>query len=90
MKPIRHSAWFMVMPVMVVLLFTAIIPLMTVVNYSVQDILGPTRRVFVGDEWFRDTLGDPNLQRALLRQLVFSTCVLIIEIPLGLGLRQMQ
>lgn len=86
MKPIRHSAWFMVMPVMIVLLFTAIIPLMTVVNYSVQDILGPTRRVFVGDEWFRDTLGDPNLQRALLRQLVFSTCVLIIEIPLGLGL----
>lgn len=86
MKPIRHSAWFMVMPVMIVLLFTAIIPLMTVVNYSVQDILGPTRRVFVGDEWFRDTLGDPNLQRALLRQLIFSTCVLIIEIPLGLGL----
>jgi len=86
MKPIRHSAWFMVMPVMIVLLFTAIIPLMTVVNYSVQDILGPTRRVFVGDEWFRDTLGDPNLQRALLRQLIFSACVLIIEIPLGLGL----
>ena len=86
MKPIRHSAWFMIMPVMIVLLFTAIIPLMTVVNYSVQDILGPTRRVFVGDEWFRDTLGDPNLQRALLRQLIFSTCVLIIEIPLGLGL----
>ena len=86
MKPIRHSAWFMVMPVMIVLLFTAIIPLMTVVNYSVQDILGPTRRVFVGDEWFRDTLGDPNLQRALLRQLIFSSCVLIIEIPLGLGL----
>lgn len=86
MKPIRHSAWFMVMPVMIVLLFTAIIPLMTVVNYSVQDILGPTRRVFVGTEWFRDTLQDPNLQRALLRQLVFSSCVLVIEIPLGLGL----
>ena len=86
MKPIRHSAWFMVMPVMIILLFTAIIPLMTVVNYSVQDILGPTRRVFVGDEWFRDTLRDPNLQRALLRQLIFSTCVLLIEIPLGLGL----
>ena len=76
----------MVMPVMIILLFTAIIPLMTVVNYSVQDILGPTRRVFVGDEWFRDTLRDPNLQRALLRQLIFSTCVLLIEIPLGLGL----
>ena len=86
MKPVRHSAWFLVMPVMLVVLFTAVIPLMTVVNYSVQDILGPDRRVFVGTEWFHDTLLDDNLQRALLRQVVFSTCVLLIEIPLGLGL----
>jgi glycerol transport system permease protein len=86
MKPVRHSAWFLVIPVMVVVLFSAVIPLMTVVNYSVQDILGPDRHVFVGTEWFSDTLSDPELQRALLRQLVFSGCVLLIEIPLGLGL----
>ena len=86
MKPVRHSAWLLVLPVMVVVLFTAVIPLMTVVNYSVQDILGPDRRVFVGTEWFSDTMGDPELQRALLRQVVFSVCVLLIEIPLGLGL----
>ena len=30
--------------------FSAIVPLMTVVNYSVQDILGPDQRVFVGIE----------------------------------------
>ncbi len=86
MKPIKQSAWLLVLPVMVVLSFSAIIPLMTVVNYSVQDILGPTRHVFVGTEWFSDTLQDPELQRALLRQLVFSSCVLLIEIPLGLSL----
>ncbi len=86
MKPVRHSAWFLVAPVMLVVLFTAVIPLMTVVNYSVQDIMGPTRHVFVGDEWFRDTLHAPELQQALLRQVVFSVCVLLIEIPLGLGL----
>ncbi len=86
MKPVKQSAWFLVLPVMVVVLFCAIIPLMTVVNYSVQDILGPDRRVFVGDEWFRDTLHDPELQKALVRQLIFSGCVLLIEIPLGLAL----
>jgi len=86
MKPVRHSAWFLVAPVMLVVLFTAVIPLMTVVNYSVQDIMGPTRHVFVGDEWFRDTLHAPELQQALLRQVIFSVCVLLIEIPLGLGL----
>ena len=59
---------------------------MTVVNYSVQDILGPDRRVFVGDEWFRDTLRNTELHDAFIRQVVFSGCVLLIEIPLGLGL----
>ncbi len=86
MKPIRHSAWFLVTPVLIVVLFSAVIPLMTVVNYSVQDLLGPDRHVFVGTEWFSDTLGDPELQRALLRQVIFSGSVLLIEIPLGLGL----
>jgi glycerol transport system permease protein len=28
-------------------------PLMTVVNYSVQDIFGPDSRFFVGTEWFK-------------------------------------
>ena len=86
MKPTNHAAWLLVLPVIVVVAFSAIIPLMTVVNYSVQDILGPTRRVFVGDEWFRDTLHNPELHEAFVRQVVFSACVLLIEIPLGLAL----
>jgi glycerol transport system permease protein len=55
--------------------FSAILPLMTVVNYSVQDIISPERRVFVGTEWFA---GDARrgAARALLRQLTFSLAVL--------------
>jgi len=86
MKPINQKGWLLILPVLVVVAFSAVIPLMTVVNFSVQDILGPDRRVFVGTEWFSDTLHDPELQRALLRQVIFSGCVLLIEIPLGLGL----
>ena len=86
MKPVNHRAWLLVIPVIVVVAFSAIIPLMTVVNYSVQDILGPDRRVFVGDEWFRDTLRNTELHDAFIRQVVFSACVLLIEIPLGLAL----
>jgi glycerol transport system permease protein len=59
---------------------------MTVVNYSVQDILGPEQRVFVGTEWFRKVLRDPELHGALRRQVGFSLAVLLIELPLGLGL----
>jgi ABC-type sugar transport system permease subunit len=49
-----NRAWFLVLPVFVVVAFSAIIPLMTVVNYSIQDIFGPGNAVFVGTEWFRE------------------------------------
>jgi len=40
-KPTNQRAWFLVAPVVAIVAFSAVIPLMTVVNYSVQDILGP-------------------------------------------------
>ncbi|HMI89866.1 MAG TPA: sugar ABC transporter permease, partial [Polyangiales bacterium] len=82
-KPTNNRAWLFVMPVVLVVAFSAVIPLMTVVNYSVQDIFGPEQRVFVGREWFHKVLNDPELHGAFGRQLIFSFCVLAIEIPLG-------
>jgi glycerol transport system permease protein len=78
-----NRAWLFVLPVFVIVAISAIIPLMTVVNYSVQDIFGPGERYFVGAEWFQDVLGDRRLQEALWRQFLFSGLVLVIEIPLG-------
>jgi glycerol transport system permease protein len=85
-KPTHQRAWLLVLPVLVAVAFSAIIPLMTVVNYSVQDILGPEQRVFVGTEWFRKVLRDPELHGALRRQLGFSLAVLLLELPLGVAL----
>ena len=81
----NNKAWFLVLPVFALVAFSAIVPLMTVVNYSVQDIFDVDSRVFVGSEWYREILRDPGLQQALLRQLVFSIAILIIEIPLGIA-----
>ena len=78
-----NRAWFLVLPVFAIVALSAIIPLMTVVNYSVQDIFGGTR-VFVGTEWFEEMLGDRRLHDALWRQFLFSGLVLLIEIPLGI------
>ena len=83
-KTENQKAWFLVLPVFLLVAFSAIIPLMTVVNYSVQDIFGPDNRVFVGTEWFKDVLHDSRLHEALGRQFLFSTLVLLIEIPLGI------
>ncbi len=84
-KTENNKAWFLVIPVFVIVAFSAIIPLMTVVNYSVQDIFDPQTRVFVGTEWFKEILRDERLHDAFGRQLLYSACVLLIEIPLGIA-----
>ena len=85
-KPINQKAWWFILPVLVCVAFSAILPLMTVVNYSVQDIISPERRVFVGTEWFSTVMRDEDLHSALWRQIQFSLSVLCIEIPLGIVL----
>jgi glycerol transport system permease protein len=84
-KTRNNRAWLLILPMTLLVAFSAIVPLMTVVNYSVQDILGPNTKVYVGFEWFRKVLRDPELHAAFLRQLLFSFAVLAIQLPLGLG-----
>ncbi|MAA63264.1 MAG: ABC transporter permease [Alteromonadaceae bacterium] len=85
-----NRAWWLVLPVFILVAFSALIPLMTVVNYSVQDIFGPNSAYFVGTDWFREVLQNENLQASLGRQFVFSAAVLLIEIPLGIGVALMM
>jgi len=85
-KPVNQKAWWFVLPVIVCVAFSAILPLMTVVNYAVQDILSPTRRIFVGTEWFAAVMRDPELHAALWRQIQFSFAVLAIEVLMGIAL----
>ena len=85
-KPVNQKAWFLILPVLLCVAFSAILPLMTVVNYSVQDIISPERKVFVGTEWFANVMRDEELHGALLRQLTFSLSVLAVELPLGIML----
>ncbi|HZW14550.1 MAG TPA: sugar ABC transporter permease [Noviherbaspirillum sp.] len=84
MKTYNNRAWFLILPVIACVAFSAILPLMTIVNYSVQDILSPTQHVFVGTEWFKLVMRDSELHGALYRQMLFSLSVLAIEIPLGI------
>lgn len=81
-----NRAWLLVLPVFVTVAFSAIIPMMTVVNYSVQDIFDATNRVWVGTEWFTEVMQDSDLQDALIKQILFSACVLLTEIPLGIAI----
>ena len=74
----------MVLPVLILVAISAIIPLMTVVNYSVQDTFGGNEFFWVGTEWFQEVLASERFHNALLRTLLFSGLILAIEIPLGI------
>ena len=80
----NQKAWFLVLPVFLLVAFSAIIPLMTVVNYSVQDSFGNNEFFWVGSEWFVEVLNSDRLHDAFGRQLMFSGIILAIEIPLGI------
>ena len=85
MKPWNNKAWFFVLPVLLLVAFSAIIPLMTVVNYSVQDSFGNNEFYWVGLEWFQEVLASERFHNSLMRNLLFSGIILLIEIPLGIA-----
>ena len=88
-KPINNRAWFLVLPVFLIVAFNAILPLMTVVNYSVQDTFGNNEFFWNGIGWFQELL-DPSSDLggrffdSLGRNALFSGIILAIEVPLGI------
>jgi glycerol transport system permease protein len=85
-KTVNQKAWLFVLPVLALVAFNAIIPLMTVVNYSVQESFGENEFFWAGVRWFQDVLHAERFHFALLRQLLFTGVILAIEIPLGLAI----
>ena len=88
-KTVNHKAWLLVLPAFLLVAFSSIIPLMTVVNYSVQDTFGNNQFFWNGVGWYQELL-DPSSELggrffvSLWRNLAFSAIVLAIEIPLGI------
>ena len=82
----NNRAWFFVLPVFALVAFNALIPLMTVVNYSIQETFGNNEFFWAGSRWFEDILRSERFHAALLRQIVFTGLVLLIQVPLGLGI----
>ena len=85
-KTINQKAWFMVLPVLALVAFNAIIPLMTVVNYSVQETFGDNLFFWEGIKWFEEVMRSERFHDALGRQLLFTLLILLIEVPLGVGI----
>jgi glycerol transport system permease protein len=85
-KPVNPRAWWLVLPVLVLVAFNAVIPLMTVVNYSVQETFGNNQFFFEGVKWYQDVVNSARFHEALKRQLLFTAIILAIEVPLGVAI----
>ncbi|NMM45309.1 sugar ABC transporter permease [Rhodospirillaceae bacterium KN72] len=85
-KTVNQKAWLFVLPVFVLVAFNAIIPLMTVVNYSVQETFGDNTFFWSGVLWFEEVLNSERFHDSLFRQLMFTFSILAIEIPLGIAI----
>ncbi|ABA78821.1 ABC transporter permease subunit [Rhodobacter sphaeroides] len=83
-KSWNNRAWFLVLPVLALVAFSAVVPLMTVVNYSVQDTFGNNEFFWAGLEWFEETVTSERIHAALGRQVLFTAIILAIEVPLGI------
>ncbi len=85
-KTENPKAWLFVLPVVVLVAFNALIPLMTVVNYSVQETFGDNIFFWEGVKWYEQVLHSERFHASLLRQLIFTGIILSIEVPLGVAI----
>lgn len=85
-KTVNQKAWLFVLPVFLLVAFNAIIPLMTVVNYSVQETFGDNTFFWSGVLWFTEVLQSERFHASLGRQLIFTFSILAIEVPLGVAI----
>ncbi|MFT6659114.1 carbohydrate ABC transporter permease [Maritalea sp.] len=86
MKTENQKAWFFVLPVLFLVAFNALIPIMTVVNYSVQETFGNNLFFWQGLDWFQNLMRSERFYGALGRQFMFTGLILLIEIPLGVAI----
>jgi len=89
MKPQSNIAWLLMLPAALVMIFVAVMPMVTVFNYSFNDIFTLDDVFWVGTEWYETIVSSPRFWASLGRSALFSSLVLMIQLPLGIGIALM-
>ena len=84
LKPIRNRSLLFILPALIVVGGSTIVPIAAIVNFSVQDVFYGNDFIWVGSQWFVQVLRSKDFYDTLLRTFAFSTIVMTIEIPLGI------
>lgn len=84
MKSRQNSAWFFLVPALLVMAINAFLPFITVINYSLQDIFAGLPPIWIGLENYAAVLESSEFKLAFSNQVLFSTTILLIQVPLGI------
>ena len=79
----RAQTFGLLLPAVLLLFATGVIPLALVFYYSTHENFG-SEFFFVGAQWFVQALQSSDFQYNVLRSLLFSGLALAVEMPLGL------
>ncbi len=90
MRTHNNAAWWFAVPAISLLLLVGLIPIVAVFNFSLFDIFTLEDRYWVGLDWYRELTVSVDLYKALGRSVLFSTLVVLIQFPLGIGIALMM
>ena len=79
----KNRAWLFLVPTIVLVAMNAIIPMITVINYSLHYLFSGSTPEFVGFENYFEVLRDRFFLSSLWKQLVLSAATLVVQVPLG-------
>ena len=79
-KQIKQRSFLFVLPALLVVGGSSILPFVAIVNFSVQDVFYGNDFIWVGPKWFIQVLGSREFYDTLLRTFAFSAIVMLIEI----------
>ena len=86
MKPLDNRAWYLLIPAGAVMAFVGLIPLVSVLNFSLPDIFSLDRVHWISTEWYEEMISSSRFHASLARSLLFSATVLAVQIPLGIAI----
>ncbi len=78
-----NRAWILLAPSLFIMTLCAVLPLVIVINYSVQDSFAGDQFYWVGLRWFEEIIHSEDFWAAALRTLVFSAVVITIQFAIG-------
>ena len=83
-KPYQNLGLLFVLPAVLILVFSFFLPIIAVINFSVQDVFSGNNFFWAGERWFEQILGSTVFWQTFGRTVLYSLLAIAIEVPLGL------